>query len=382
MIRIASFNVENLFARAKAMNLSDWELGRPILEAHREVNTIMQEAEYPAVRKERMKQLLEQLDIYSRNQQGALRRRETQDPRWAWLRKNRGSFDRQPQDETADVEIIAEGRASWIGWVELAKESVDEVGTRMTARVIREVNADILCVVEAEDRPALVRFNRDMLNGQYAQVLLVDGNDDRGIDLGIMVAPGYAIQSIRSNVYATDNQGEIFSRDCPQYEIETPNGTRLHLLLNHFKSQSGGGGQKRARQAAEVRRIVDRLVAANERVVVLGDLNEGPAMGTTQAENLAALYNGASPLIDCYSFPAFATGARPGTFDSCALRNRLDYVFVSQSLGGNFHSGEIFRKGLWGTRQTRPTDWDTYAEMQNGDQQASDHAAVYINLNL
>jgi hypothetical protein len=29
MIRIASFNVENLFARAKAMNLSDWELGRP-----------------------------------------------------------------------------------------------------------------------------------------------------------------------------------------------------------------------------------------------------------------------------------------------------------------------------------------------------------------
>jgi len=199
---------------------------------------------------------------------------------------------------------------------------------------------------------------------------------------GILVAPGFTIRSIRTNVYARDGQGEIFSRDCPQYEITTPNNTRLHLLLNHFKSQSGGGGQKRARQAAEVRRIANGLVAVNEHVVALGDFNEGPATGTTQAANLADLYNNASPLIDCYSLPAFDTGPRPGTFDSCGLRNRLDYVFVSQSLAGTFASGAIFRKGLWGTRQTRPTDWETYPEMENGDQQASDHSAVYIDLNL
>lgn len=33
---------------------------------------------------------------------------------------------------------------------------------RMTAKVITEVAADILCVVEAEDRPALVRMNTDL----------------------------------------------------------------------------------------------------------------------------------------------------------------------------------------------------------------------------
>jgi hypothetical protein len=34
MTRIASFNVENLFARAKALNGATWQEGRPILDAY------------------------------------------------------------------------------------------------------------------------------------------------------------------------------------------------------------------------------------------------------------------------------------------------------------------------------------------------------------
>jgi hypothetical protein len=37
---------------------------------------------------------------------------------------------------------------------------------------------------------------------------------------------------------------------------------------------------------------------------------------------------------------------------------------------------------LSGTRETRPTARETYPEMQNGDQQASDHAAVFIDLDI
>jgi hypothetical protein len=40
----------------------------------------------------------------------------------------------------------------------------------------------------------------------------------------------------------------------------------------------------------------------------------------------------------------------------------------------------VFRKGLWGTRKTRPTDWDIYPEMTNGTEQAADHAAVFVDL--
>ena len=68
--------------------------------------------------------------------------------------ENRGEFLVAPDD--AEPRIDADGRAAWNGWVELIKEPVDEVATRMTARVISDLAADVLCVVEAEDRPSLV----------------------------------------------------------------------------------------------------------------------------------------------------------------------------------------------------------------------------------
>jgi hypothetical protein len=47
-------------------------------------------------------------------------------PPWAWLRKNRGSFDREPRGPTADVQITATGRGDWIGWLELATQAINE----------------------------------------------------------------------------------------------------------------------------------------------------------------------------------------------------------------------------------------------------------------
>jgi len=264
----------------------------------------------------------------------------------------------------------------------LATEPVNETSTRMTARVIGDVGADIIGIVEAEDRPALARFNTEMLGGQYRHVMLVDGNDDRGIDVGIMTRNNFAIESIRSNVDTEDAIGTIFSRDCPQYEVHTPNGTVLHLLVNHFKSQSGGGGAKRKRQAAEVRKIVNGLVAQGQHVVVLGDLNEGPDTVGSQAENLQALFNNNSPLVDCYSLASFQVGNRPGSFDSCGLHNRLDYILISNSLLSNFAGGGLFREGLWGSRVTRPTAWSTYPEITESSEGASDHAAVFVDLNI
>lgn len=382
MVRIASYNVENLFARAKALNGETWGEGQPILKAHHDVNELFERETYSEAVKRKIRDLLVQLDIYAKNDVGAIRRKQTQSPKWAWLRKNRGSFDREPADKTQDVEIIATGRDDWIGWVDLAKETVDEVAVQMTARVIHDVNADIIGIVEAEDRPALVRFNKDLLDSQYDHIMLVDGNDERGIDVGIMTKDGFDIESIRSNVDATDAGGVIFSRDCPQYEVQTPGGTTIHVLVNHFKSQSGGGGDKRKRQAKEVRRIVDALVAEGEHVIVLGDLNEGPAAEGQAPPNLRRLFLEGSPLVPCYALPNFQVGPKPGSFDTCSIRNRIDFILISESLRGSFTDGGVFRKGLWGDRITRPTAWETYDEMTNSTQQASDHAAVFVDLNV
>lgn len=189
MVRIASFNVENLFARPKALNLATWAEGKPILEAYEDVNELFALEVYTAPVRKRMMDLLVALDIYSLNAQGAIRRKQSPSPKWAWLRKNRGSFDREPNDPAQSVEIVARGRGDWIGWVELAKEQVDEAATRMTARVIADVDADVIGIVEAEDRSSLVRFNAELMGNLYKHVMLVEGNDERGIDVAIMTKP-------------------------------------------------------------------------------------------------------------------------------------------------------------------------------------------------
>jgi hypothetical protein len=242
MVRIASFNVENLFERPKAFNTANWSIGKPALDAYREVNA-------PFINPACIRGLLVALDIYSANSNGTIRRNLTQSPRWAWLGKNRVDFDREPTDPTQNFEIDTNGRDDRIGWIELAKELTTETSIRMTARVIKDVGADIIGIVEAEDRPYLVRFNKEMLGGLYRHVMLVDGNDDCGIDVGIMTADNFEVESIRSNVDTEDAIGTVFSRDCPQYQVRKPNGTVLHILVNHFKAKSGDGVSKRRCQA-------------------------------------------------------------------------------------------------------------------------------------
>ncbi len=381
-VRVASFNVENLFARPAAFSAENQAVGNQVLADYREFNTLIGNQVYSAADRERMKDLLVALDVYYVNTHNAVRRRFTQTPAWAWMRKNRGSFDTEPTDPTKDVEINATGRNAWIGWLELATHAVNEIGTRMTAKVITEIDADILAIIEAEDRTSLIRLNDELLGGMYRHVMLVDGNDERGIDVGIMTKTGFPIRLIRSNVDAEDDQGTVFSRDCCEFAVGTPSGAVLRVLVNHFKSQSGGGGSQRKRQATKVRGIVEELVNDGDRVLVLGDLNEGQPALDQPPPNLATLFDPNGPLVSCYQLPGFEVGARPGTFAPCALGDRLDYILLSHSLVPGFRNGEVFRKGVWGDRKTRPTDWETYPEMTESVHQASDHSAVVIDLDV
>ena len=78
-----------------------------------------------------MKRLLVERAIYFVNAQGAVRRRETSSPRWAWLRKNRGGFDRP----TAAVRSMTRRslRASRFRYSRLEAKS-EPSGLRPTAR--------------------------------------------------------------------------------------------------------------------------------------------------------------------------------------------------------------------------------------------------------
>jgi endonuclease/exonuclease/phosphatase family metal-dependent hydrolase len=369
-MRIAAFNVENLFNRARALDQRTWSAGRPVLEAYQRVCSLLEEREYTdPIKQEILREL------------GRLGLRKGDTARFARLRQNRGRLLRRSRD--GQVRVIADGRASWIGWVELTTDRCDELALEHTARVMRDVGADIVGVIEAESRFALKRFADAgiVTDGRphYRHVMVVDGNDERGIDVGVLSAAGYPLAGQRSHVDDTDSVGRVFSRDCAEYHFVTPGGSRVAVLVNHFKSKGYGGkiasDAIRRRQSLRVADIYRGLVAEGvEHVAVVGDLNDTP-----ESEPLAPLLTGTG-LRDISDHPAFDDGGRPGTYGYCTARNKLDYILLSPALFAAARGGGIFRRGVWGGR--RGTLWPIYESMTAAVHAGSDHAAIYADVDL
>jgi hypothetical protein len=75
------------------------------LAAYAEFNDLITGPAYSDADRDRMRDLLLSLGVFYRNTHGAIRRRPAPaTSQWAWLRANRGTFDRQPADAAEDVQ--------------------------------------------------------------------------------------------------------------------------------------------------------------------------------------------------------------------------------------------------------------------------------------
>lgn len=370
-MRLATYNVENLFERARVMNLTSWSEGRAMLDAYATLNAVFGKPRYGEADYRRMGQALETLGLGSADQS-----------RFAILRQNRGRPLRARRQGA--LAFVAEGREDWIGWVELVNEPVNATAIDNTARIIGLLEADILAVIEAESRPSLRRFNEEVLARvgarPFGHVMLVDGNDERGIDVGLLTHEDLPIGAVVSHVDDRDaRDATIFSRDCPEYEVLLPDGGNLLVLVNHFKSQGYGGkaasDAKRKAQAQRVREIYEqRLAEGATRIAVVGDLNNPP-----DAAPLQPLLGKGGPR-DVQTHSRFAADGRPGTWRNGTAANKLDYILLSPALWERVEAAGIERRGVWGG--VHGTLFPHLDEITREEEAASDHAALWVELKL
>lgn len=367
-MKIAAFNVENLFDRPKAFNLEDQAKGAEITDAVAEFNVLINKDDYSAADKARMLELIKKLKLTSPN------------PPFVIFRKIRGALWKQPKG--APMIIVANGRADWVGWVELKTEPNNAIAVMNTGRVIKAVGADILAVIEAEDRVALKQFSDQVLlklgGDPYDEIMLVDGNDDRGIDVGLMVTNGYSVGLMRSHIADMMPNGQrVFSRDCPEYEVIAPSGERIWILPNHFKSKFGGNDQnsidKRTAQAVRTAEIYEALRAeGHDRIVVLGDLNDTP-----DSVALKRLVK-ETDLKDISEHADFSPGefSGIGTFGTGSNGNKIDYLLLSPALFARVKAGGLFRMGAWSASGR----WSMFPELKQHIHAASDHHLIWVEL--
>jgi endonuclease/exonuclease/phosphatase family metal-dependent hydrolase len=174
---------------------------------------------------------------------------------------------------------------SYMGKLVKAK---DEAGTAKIAGRIWKMDLDVLAVQEVEDIDTLRNFNRDHLAGKYSHVVLVEGNDPRLIDVGVLSRlPIGAVTSWQQAIHREDPDQPVFGRDL--LEVEIMNATRSNklftLFINHLKSHyvdfredpiagEEASNQRRRRQAETLATIVKARTRPGSKYIVLGDMND------------------------------------------------------------------------------------------------------------
>lgn len=176
-------------------------------------------------------------------------------------------------------------------------EPKSDAERRMIADRIRAIDVDVLAVQEVEDIGVLRQFALEDLAGMYPYQVLVEGNDQRLIDVGLLSRyPIGGVTSWRFAVHPEVPHDYVFSRDLLEVEILDPQRKqRLLTVFNtHLKSnytrwdEDPAAAQpriqaRRRHQAETIASIVAARTRPNSSYIVTGDMNDSPASATLAA---------------------------------------------------------------------------------------------------
>jgi len=265
-------------------------------------------------------------------------------------------------------------------------KNVEDIGT--IAKRILTMNADVLAVQEVEDINILKEFNRHYLSGLYPNQVLVEGNDPRFIDVGLLSKlPVGAITSFQAAVHRQKPSERVFSRDLLEVEILNPTGSRKLITIynTHLKSHFGddennGQGKtendtRRQRQAEKIAEIVGSRMTTEDKYIVAGDMNDPPNAVTLQPMltiNRNQLFNAianpqetrpSKPEADGYEPQSPAWTHRFKKSGQPPQHELYDQIWLSPALAPTFEGSFIDRRTKHG-----------------GD--GSDHDPVWVELNV
>ncbi|UCC78347.1 MAG: endonuclease/exonuclease/phosphatase family protein [Candidatus Zixiibacteriota bacterium] len=269
---------------------------------------------------------------------------------------------------------------------------------QQTAQAIRDTGADIVCLQEVENRDIVDDFNEFYLKRtmrvHYGWRRVIDGNDIRGIDVGVMSKGRISVISHADITfdefglftdeladYGLNGGDSIFRRDCLEVNLKVEEKP-LTLFVCHFKSMSGGRDETRCVREAEakaVRKIIENKFGgdvSDSDWSILGDFNDylsgnhslGALFENDFSVNLVERLSNKDQWTHYYS-----------TEDS---KHQLDYILVSPGLAAKNPKAkpDIIRAGQ--PYRVPDIDVQRYPRIGLDRPKASDHCPVAVTLKI
>ncbi len=200
---------------------------------------------------------------------------------------------------------------------------------------IRQMDADVVALQEVENRFYLQRFVDLLLPDMgYNEVVLLEGNDHRGIDVAILSRFPVGPVTSHRHLAFPDGEGKpmSFRRDLLRARIEPPGVQPFDMFVVHLKSKGGVPEASlpiRLGEARAIRRICDALLAerSTARFVICGDFND-----TIDSEPIKTIIGtGAGALRPATDRLAAADRI---TYNREPHRSQIDFVLCSPALAG------------------------------------------------
>ena len=264
---------------------------------------------------------------------------------------------------------------------DLAFSINDETAKQITAKAIKEVNADILALQEVDNLKVLDRFaSRYLASMKYKHRILIDAFDPRNIDVALLSR--YPIKGVKTYRHERNkkNTASLFSRDCLEVDIDV-NGKSLTVYVNHFKSMMGGRDQthdRRKEQADRVSKIItERWLGTNYKgnYAVVGDFNDY-LEGQSSISGLV----GHEGLVDVSERIA-ETDRWTHYWAGGNEYRQIDFLLLSPELAANNQNApEIMRKGL--PHRATKYDGERFEFVGENNPKASDHCPIFIDVNM
>ncbi len=211
---------------------------------------------------------------------------------------------------------------------------------RRLAETIRRLDVDVLALQEVESRGFLQRFVQQFLQGAgYQSVVLVEGNDLRGIDVAVLSRfPVESVTSYRQVAFA-DAAGTVrhFSRDLLRATILPPQGQSFEIWCVHLKSNANEpeiAEPIRWAEVQQIRQIYDRTLAADPqaRILLLGDMND-----TLDSRSLRWLLG--SPQHALQTLLQQLPAAQQVTYNRDRRRSMIDFILASPAMAAAYVPG-------------------------------------------
>ena len=253
----------------------------------------------------------------------------------------------------------------------------------------------VVGLAEIENRKVLEDLTRVRgLRRAAYEIVHEDGQDPRGIECALLYRPDLFKYKSHEYVPIEDPiDPDYLYRDILYVQGKGPDGSNLHIFVNHWKSRSGGQKETermRMYSAITLRKQMDMLMARETdfKVIIMGDFNDEPT-NRSLVNGLSALNKRRNILTgDYYNlFYDLHNLEGKGSYNYQGNWNMLDQMMVSynllnqvRGLSTGFESGRILKE-----------EWMLYESEKYGEKLPSatyggpeyfggpsDHLPVYV----